>query len=137
MKRFTRQREAIRHALSTAGRPLSATELVALARKTMPGVGTATVYRHLKMMSDRGEVVAIRLPEAPRRYEPSGRKHHHFFVCDACSRMYEVPDCASGLGRLAPRGFRVERHEILLYGRCSACAGRSNRAVRESRRARQ
>lgn len=122
MERFTRQRDAIHRALRAAGRPLSAAELAANAQMTVSGLGIATVYRHLKWLTGQGDLVSIKLPGEPARYELAGRGHHHYFVCDSCSKMFEVPSCASDLGKLTPRGFTLERHEIVLYGWCARCA---------------
>jgi Fur family transcriptional regulator, ferric uptake regulator len=41
-----------------------------------------------------------------------------------------MPGCPGDLRRLAPRGFRVEGHEVTLYGRCSDCDKRQARAAR-------
>jgi Fur family ferric uptake transcriptional regulator len=123
MERSTRQTDAIHYVLRAAGRPLSAAELAASAQKSVIGLGIATVYRHLKRMTAQGVLVSIKLPGEPARYELAGKGHHHYFVCDACSSMFEVPVCASDLGKLTPRGFTLERHEIVLYGRCARCAG--------------
>ena len=48
MERSTRQRRAIREAFLEAGRPLSPQEVLELARKKVPSLGLATVYRTLK-----------------------------------------------------------------------------------------
>jgi Fur family ferric uptake transcriptional regulator len=37
--------------------------------------------------------------------------------------MFEVDDCPGGFGALAPGGFHVEAHEVILYGLCAGCAG--------------
>jgi Fur family ferric uptake transcriptional regulator len=35
--------------------------------------------------------------------------------------VYEIRGCPKGLLALAPRGFVVDGHEVVLYGRCEAC----------------
>ena len=121
MERKTRQREAILAALREADRPLGTKELLDLASKHAPGIGIATVYRALKTLTEEGLLAAVDIPGEPPRYEIAGKSHHHHFHCKSCDRVYEVPGCPGQLQSLAPAGFRVEGHEVLLYGSCSAC----------------
>ncbi len=122
MERQTRQRAAIRAAIAAAGRPLSPAEVLAAARQEVPGLGMATVYRTLAALLEEGAVAAVDLPGAAPRYEPADLTHHHHFRCRACDRVYEVPGCARGIAALAPAGFEVDGHELVLYGRCGDCA---------------
>jgi len=121
MERSTRQRAAIVGAIERERRPLSHGEILAGAQSEVPGLGTATVYRTLKSLVAEGVVVSVELPGEPPRYEPAGTKHHHHFRCRACDRVFEVPGCAKGIGALAPPGFELDAHELVLYGRCRWC----------------
>lgn len=123
MTRDTRQRRAIRSVFVEADGPLGPQEVLDRAQADVPGIGLATVYRTIKLMLDDQELKAVDLPGEPARYEPADRTgHHHFFKCDACGRVYEVQGCVSNPSGLAPDGFRVSRHEIVLYGTCANCA---------------
>ena len=86
------------------------------------GVGQATVYRALKAAAEDGTFKAVDLPNGPTRYEPADRPHHHHFHCDACGKVYDLPGCPGGLRALLPDGFTLDRHEVLLFGQCEACA---------------
>jgi Fur family transcriptional regulator, ferric uptake regulator len=131
MERATRQRDAIRTAIETAKRPLSPREVQQEARCRVPGLGLATVYRNLKSLTGDGVVRTISLPGERPRYEAAeSPHHHHHFKCVACRRVFDIPGCPGNLRRLAPRGFRVEHHDITLYGRCSDCNRRSSRPAR-------
>jgi Fur family ferric uptake transcriptional regulator len=121
-QRDTRQRRAIRRALETSGRPLSPQELLAAAHRQVPGLGLATVYRNLKALVEDGEVVAVALPGEAPRYEPAGKDHHHHFRCRRCDRLFEVTGCRPAPFGRPPRGFVVESHEVVWYGRCASCA---------------
>jgi Fur family ferric uptake transcriptional regulator len=121
LPRKTRQRDAIRHALEVAARPLSPAEILAAAREATPSLGVATVYRTIKGLVEQGWAVAVELPGEPPRFELSGKHHHHHFLCRACDRTFEIDGCAQVLPRL-PRGFAVESHEIFLYGLCAECS---------------
>jgi Fur family ferric uptake transcriptional regulator len=123
VERSTRQREAIRRALEEAGRPLTAEEILKAGRRHAPGLGIATVYRSIKAFVGAGWLEPVSLPDEPPRYEASaGKDHHHHFRCAGCHRVFELDGCVRDIRRLTPRGFRLERHEVVLYGRCRACA---------------
>ncbi len=119
--RQTPQRTAIRQALLDAGRPLSHEEVLRAARHECPGLGIATVYRNVRRLREQGWLREVELPGAPSRYEVADKGHHHHFHCVSCDRIFEVEDCPGDLKRLAPRGFVVQSHEIILYGVCRTC----------------
>lgn len=121
-QRKTQQRAAIRGALEDAGRPLSPLEILASAQQAVPGLGIATVYRNVKSLLEEGWLKEVELPGAPSRYEVAGKHHHHHFHCRACDRVYEIDDCPGTLRDLVPRGFRLESHDLTLYGLCRLCS---------------
>jgi Fur family ferric uptake transcriptional regulator len=122
MDRNTRQRRAIRQVFAEIDRPLGPQEVLQAAQVYTPGLGIATVYRTLKAFVAEGWLVSVELPGEPQRYEMAGKGHHHHFCCRTCDRVFEIGGCLTNLTRLAPRGFQLERHEVVLYGMCNACA---------------
>lgn len=123
MDRNTRQRQAIRRVLEEADRPLGPHEVLAAARRYAPGLGMATVYRTLKALLEERRLVSVALPGESPRYEIAGKTHHHHFRCRTCARVFEIDGCLANLPRLTPRGFRLEGHEVVLYGVCTSCVG--------------
>lgn len=121
-ERSTRQRKAIEEALSRSERPVTPEELLALASAEVPRLGIATVYRALKDLRDGGRVVAVEVPGHPTCYETAHRAHHHHFHCRQCRKVFEVHGCVHGVDAIAPRGYQVEEHEIVLRGLCALCA---------------
>ncbi|ADH63874.1 MAG: Fur family transcriptional regulator [Deinococcota bacterium] len=121
MQRNTRQREAIRQVLQESGRPLSTREVLEAAKEKVPGLGIATVYRTLNSLLEEKEISAVELPGETPRYEVAGKHHHHHFHCTVCGKVFEIENCPGDLERLAPPGFKAERHEIVLYGHCPEC----------------
>lgn len=122
MQRDTAQRRAILQVVQQAKRPLSPQEILERAQGEVPRLGIATVYRTVKAMEESGELIPVDLPGEGRRYEQAGLKHHHHFSCRKCGRVYDLEGCPGNLDRLMPPGFRLERHEILLYGLCNRCS---------------
>ncbi|RYF75806.1 MAG: transcriptional repressor [Comamonadaceae bacterium] len=122
MQRGTRQRAAIRAVLADSPHPLLPAEILTRAQAVVAQVGLATVYRALKRLVAEAEVRVVDLPGEAPRYESAHRGHHHHFQCRDCARVFDVTDCPGDFGRLAPRGFVVEAHELTLYGKCADCA---------------
>lgn len=123
MKRETKQRRAIRETLRAAGRPLAPEEILQEARRKVPTLGIATVYRAVNSLEEEGWATSVELPEGPVRFERAGKGHHHHFLCTACEGVWDVDGCSGDLDVLTPSaGFQVDTHEILLYGQCDRCA---------------
>ncbi len=121
VQRKTRQRAAIRQVIEEAGRPLRAEAVLEAARKLIPGLGQATVYRALNSMQQEHMVVPVEIPGHSLHYEKSGLKHHHHFVCTGCRRIFELPGCSYAGDKGIPPGFSVDGHEVILYGHCTDC----------------
>ena len=121
MPRETRQRRAIRKTLEAAGHPLSPAEILGAAKARVEGLGIATVYRNLKYLLGEGSIDPVELPGEAPRYEVAGKGHHHHFLCRACDKVYEADGCPGNVRSVAPQGFRVEDHELVLYGVCETC----------------
>lgn len=121
MERNTRQRDAIRKVFEGTPRPLGPFEVLEAGRASVRGLGIATVYRTINALVESGWLVPVELPGEAPRYERSGAAHHHHFRCRQCSRVFELDGCQDDFARLAPPGFELEAHDIVLYGRCNHC----------------
>lgn len=103
---------------------MSAKEILDAAAAQAPGIGMATVYRALKLLADEGLVAVVEIPGQPPRYELTGQGHHHHLYCRGCSKVFEIMQCPGDFADLCPPGFRVEGHELVLFGLCDVCAGK-------------
>lgn len=119
----TQQKLTLTGVIMNAERPLTPAEICKAGKKTIPSLGIATVYRVLKLLVDEGRVRLVGIPGTSPHYESTARQHHHFFFCQKCRRLYNLAGCVRGIGELAPKGFSVEGHEIVLSGRCADCQG--------------
>jgi Fur family ferric uptake transcriptional regulator len=122
MERQTRQRAAIDRVFTETARPLDPREVLAAARRYVPRLGIATVYRAIKTLSDEGRVVPVTLPGEHARYEAGGREHHHHFQCRRCHKVYELEGCVGDFQTITPPGFKLDDHEVVLYGLCDTCS---------------
>lgn len=128
--RNTRQKRAIESVLRNHANPLSPAEILEHAVKEVPSLGIATVYRSLKSLAKDGQVVSVEIPGAPPRYERADKGHHHHFLCRSCGEVFDLKTCLGGIKKMAPPRFRVDDHEIILYGACRGCAEKSRPARR-------
>jgi Fur family transcriptional regulator, ferric uptake regulator len=126
----TQQKQVVGRVFERAKRPLTPAEICAEARRRVPSLGIATVYRTIKQLVAEGQVRAVELPGIAPHYESATRHHHHFFLCQQCERLFDLVGCLQDVQSLAPSGFRVQEHEIVLYGECATCVGKPSRVRR-------
>ena len=118
----TQQREAILNVLREVGRPLTREEILALGRRKMPRLGSATVNRAIREMTETFQVIGVEFPGQPRRYElPSEREHPHF-ICRTCERVFDLPVAMQLPPVHAPKGFVVHGGEVIYSGTCPDCS---------------
>jgi Fur family ferric uptake transcriptional regulator len=123
-ERKTKQRDAIKSAIERAGVPISPKEILESAQSHVAGLGLATVYRTLKILADEGLIACVEIPGEAPRYELAGKGHHHHFYCKSCGKVSEVHGCPGDFSSLAPKGYRLDGHELVLFGQCNTCAKR-------------
>ena len=121
--RVTPQRLAIHGALRALGRHATAEEVLDRVHGTVPGVSLPTVYAGLELLADLGLASRVHAGRAVR-YDPRADPHHHF-VCDDCGAVSDLDamvDLAPALERLRDAGAQPGGAEVLVRGRCAACA---------------
>ena len=102
----------------------TAADLLKDAGRRRMGIGRATVFRLLELLSEQGLVERIDLPDGTHAYIPCEPNHHHHLVCLACGVTTDLDDCGiEAVTREAARrsGFKIEQHRLELFGRCPDC----------------
>lgn len=117
-KRKTIQKHTIRQVFEQSQRPLTPQEAWELARREVPTLGIATVYRMVKAMLEGGDLRRIEVPGHPPRYEMTAKGPSHHFYCRKCDQMFTLKGTSRQIQAMVPKGFVLEGHEILLYGVC-------------------
>jgi Fur family transcriptional regulator, ferric uptake regulator len=128
MQRRTRQRAAILDVMRHAERPLSPEEVLDAARQRVPSLGIATVYRALKQLVTDGVVLAVELPGQSTRFEWADRKHHAYFHCRACGRVFELEGCFVDHTLALPDDMTQESHKVVFTGVCRGCGENASNA---------
>ena len=124
MVRQTTRRAAIEQVLSQAEGPMRVEDILKEGRGQVPSLNLATVYRNLKAMVEKGQLLKLNHPALGALYELSGRGHHHNFYCRSCDRLFSLPGCPLKEELPAPPGFVTEGHEVFLFGTCPDCGKR-------------
>lgn len=106
---------------------LSAEEVFLLAKEYNSGIGIATVYRTLEVLSDMEIIDKIIFKDGLARYDLQkiSLKHsHHHLVCQKCNNIKEIDDdlLIDIYPILAQKyGFKLSDHQLTFYGICQNC----------------
>ncbi len=122
--RLTRPRRELLRAIAAMPDHFTPDELI---HAVGPAVGRATVFRTIRMLTERDLLCRVRLEDGTLAYRWSGAGHHHHLVCVSCGRVDDLQGCDidSDLARLAAAsGFAVDGHWLEVYGRCADCRAR-------------
>jgi Fur family ferric uptake transcriptional regulator len=139
--RSTSQRRVIVDAFLAGPPHVTIEELLADVRRHDRGIGYATVYRTLKLLTEAGVASERRFGDGLSRYELADDEstHHDHIICEDCGHIleFEEPRIEKLQDEVAERlRFRITSHKLELYGRClrTDCENRSPAAgeVRQS-----
>jgi len=119
--RSSERREAIhRFVAAHVGHP-TAEEILAGVRKKIPGVGLATIYRNLDVLTGEGKLSRT-MHDGVARYDARTDPHHHF-ECTRCGAVTNVDvDVPRELTRAVRRVGKVDAVAIEFRGVCRKCA---------------
>ena len=125
--RVTRPRLAVLAAVHE--HPHADTEtLIDVVRRDVGEVSHQAVYDVLRALTDAGLVRRIQPSGSLARYEARVGDNHHHVVCRSCGTIADV-DCAVGdapcLAASDDSGFVIDEAEVVYWGTCPPCAGRS------------
>ncbi len=118
--RFTRQRQQVYAVLLRKRDHPTAEEVFIRAKRERPDISLATVYNCLDALVQCGLARQVNLERGAARFCPNMREHCHFY-CDACASVFDI-ELTPGAGLALPKGFRAERFDVTIHGRCPACS---------------
>lgn len=122
----TAQRDAIVEVFLEGSGHVSVEELYGRVRKRHPGIGYATVYRTMKLLTECGIADERHFRNGEARYEKAEKSHHDHLICERCGKIVEFEErrIESLQEETARRlGFELRGHKMELYGLCQDCAG--------------
>lgn len=128
--RSTRQRDIILDFFLATHQHISVEELYLKIKSAHPGIGSATVYRTLKLFVEAGLAREILLHDGQTRYEHVVEgEHHDHLVCTGCNAVIEFENetIEKLQDEIATRhGFYIKSHKLEIYGLCSQCRAALN-----------
>ena len=121
--RITPPRRAVLQVFEAGPHHLSPDEVLVKARKLHPGVGRATVYRTLELLTRLGITRPLTGRDGRTSFTHIEHGHQHV-VCSHCDRVVELePRPFARLARQVARltGFDVQSQLLEFYGLCRQC----------------
>lgn len=126
--KMTNARETVLAAFLGLESHVSADAVYEAARLIDPGIGQATVFRTIKLLSDAGLAREACRDDGARRYEHAyNHAHHDHLTCVACGAVIEFVDADIERAQDAVYrryGFKSTGHRLELFGLCPACSRR-------------
>jgi Fe2+ or Zn2+ uptake regulation protein len=122
--RLTEPRRAVVGLIAGREGHFTAADLIADARDRRHGVGRATIFRSLDLLTELGLLERLDLPNGEHAYVACEPAHHHHVVCERCGHTAEVEDCGMSavVQEVALRtGYAVDSHRLELFGVCPGC----------------
>jgi Fur family ferric uptake transcriptional regulator len=121
--KITPPRLAVLQVIEQDGEHLNPAAIFSRARLIHPGVGRATVYRTLELLTQLQVIRPIYVGEHGPTYIRAEGGHHHL-VCSACGAVVDFEQCIADqmVHELTERfGFAIKSHLLEFYGLCKHC----------------
>ncbi len=127
--RLTGRRREVTELIAAREGHFSAADLIVDARSRRLGIGRATIFRALELLTELKMLERLDLPEGDHAYVTCEPSHHHHVVCSSCGRAREVKDhgLQQALNEIErSTGYAIDSHRLELYGHCPRCRQRNH-----------
>jgi Fur family ferric uptake transcriptional regulator len=96
-------------------------EIAGDIQRHLPGVGVATIYRTVHLLSEHGLLTETKMAGNAARYEVAPTEHHDHLTCRQCGEIFEFEN--EEIERLQEQvakalKFELIDHRMELYGDC-------------------
>ncbi|MDD6201835.1 MAG: transcriptional repressor [Lachnospiraceae bacterium] len=123
--KHSKQRDAIKNFLMTRKDHPTADVVYENVRKEFPNISLGTVYRNLTLLSDKGELLRLRVGDGVDHFDATTTPHYHF-VCKKCCRVLDLDfdtDMMNSINDMAQKSFSglICEHVTYFYGTCEDC----------------
>ncbi len=122
MRRYSKQREAIKRVLNKLNYHPSASEIYLEVKKDIPNISLGTVYRNLNEMKNDGDILVFNTGAGKEYYDGNPDPHYHFY-CRCCGKTEDVFIESTELISRA-NGLLddlIDQAEIVFSGICKKC----------------
>jgi Fur family peroxide stress response transcriptional regulator len=129
--RYSKQRSLIMDVLRSTKTHPTAQWVYEQAKREMPSIGIATVYRNLNALAESGEIQKIISPGNVEHYDADTSDHWHM-ECMECGRIIDLkadPEQLAELNHMIVKTFGIQDENVkigktLLQGTCNSCLSR-------------
>jgi Fur family transcriptional regulator, ferric uptake regulator len=133
---MTRQRRQVWEFFALGSRAATVAEATEGLREA--GIGQATVYRTVTLLTDLGLLVRVQDRHGEIGFTAPPIGHSHPLVCGSCRRVVRFDgegDLTALEARLAQEtGFAIYGHHLEVYGLCAECRAATGAQAREETR---
>jgi Fur family peroxide stress response transcriptional regulator len=125
--RVSPQRMAVLRVLAKSGGHPDAATIQRMARRSVPDVGLATVYKTISALKNAGQILELEFSGLPNRYDGMRPGPHPHAICEACGRIVDpagldLKRLAAAVGR--ETGFTIRGSRVDFFGTCAPCRRR-------------
>ena len=127
-RRNTAQRQLVLSAVRARCDHPSADQIYLGVSAIDPRVSRGTVYRNLNVLADEGEVLHVKVPDGPDRFDRRLEMHCHI-MCTRCGAVDDADIAYSAeldTQAAASTGYLVNRHRTVFEGLCPKCRAETN-----------
>jgi Fe2+ or Zn2+ uptake regulation protein len=121
-ERLTSQKQVILDYLMSVKTHPTAEQVFEQVKKKLPRISQGTVYRVLNNFAEKGSVQTI--PANGVSHFDGDTSPHAHFICQNCSRVYDIFDVCSDCKILKNKKTKVGKinnFKIYFYGECKKC----------------
>lgn len=121
--RRTNQRQIVLRAVKFSVEPVTAEIVARIVKKTILGIGKATLYRNLLRLVEAGEIYQVESRDGVRRY--IGHTYHTaIFTCQRCGKVRQLKSrtLPAYVDRKMFGDQVVTVSELTASGLCATCA---------------
>jgi Fur family ferric uptake transcriptional regulator len=122
--KLTRPRREVIRAIVNRPEHLTPAAIYGQVHRVAPGIGLATVYRTIEILSRLGLICELHTGSGPSYTASRAEQHHHHLICSGCGTVVDFT--GHHLDNLEQRlaretGFTIEGHVLEFTGLCRDC----------------
>ena len=120
---LTERQQQILDELNNCADEISGQQIHRSLIEASSNMGLTTVYRHLRVLQQKGLVRCRNLPTGEALYSPVNRDHHHL-TCVDCGQTLVLKSCPIKnieLPKTQTKNFELLFHTLEFFGLCKSC----------------
>lgn len=122
-RRNTKQRQTILDSVRSRCDHPTAEQIYNQVKNLDGRISLGTVYRNLQLLAESGEILAVRIPNGPDRFDLTVRNHDHF-ICKKCGSVSDIVINTTDNNEtfISKEGFIIDSKQTVFSGFCPECS---------------